>query len=316
MLYDEPGHHDTVDLASSGDGRVGIAWITEVETLLTNVVFVAFDGNVANPVMPESILITNPRFSFCYQRSRAAREVSASRSQVRSTVRSACSSRPSRLMWTLLTSIVLLFAASCSEPTYDLIELTDGQDNARRWSIAFDGTDYAVVWTTSANRPTTIGCGRARVPAGDFVTAPTAVLEIVTRRESCIWSRPGRPTSCGFARTSPARRPFARSRSTNRVTRSRPRCRSGPHTGRRRRSAWRGRAAGSPCSVADSLPAIRSVPIQGIARARRARQLDRRDQRDHADRAEARVVAERRDVRRRVDRGARSVSPGSQPTEP
>ena len=66
MLYDEPGHHDTVDLASSGDGRVGIAWITEVETLLTNVVFVAFDGNVANPVMPESILITNPRFSFCY----------------------------------------------------------------------------------------------------------------------------------------------------------------------------------------------------------------------------------------------------------
>ncbi|MBS1123571.1 MAG: hypothetical protein H6Q90_5799 [Deltaproteobacteria bacterium] len=82
-------------------------------------------------------------------------------------------------MCTLLTSIVLLFAASCSEPTYDLIELTDGQDNARRWSIAFDGTDYAVVWTTSANRPTDDRLWFARVsPAGDFVTAPTAVLEI------------------------------------------------------------------------------------------------------------------------------------------
>lgn len=66
VIYDEPYHHDTLDVAGR-DGRTGFGWITEENTVLGNVEFVAVDGrgDVA-PVVPAPTLITDPTYKFCY----------------------------------------------------------------------------------------------------------------------------------------------------------------------------------------------------------------------------------------------------------
>ena len=66
VIYDEPFYHDTLDVAGR-DGRAGFGWITEANTVLTNVEFVAVDGrgDVA-PVVSPPTLITDPTYAFCY----------------------------------------------------------------------------------------------------------------------------------------------------------------------------------------------------------------------------------------------------------
>jgi hypothetical protein len=69
VLYDERRYHDTLDVATSASttGSGGFAWITEEETLLTNVQFATVVvGSPTTPPTPDPILLTDPRYSFCY----------------------------------------------------------------------------------------------------------------------------------------------------------------------------------------------------------------------------------------------------------
>ncbi len=67
VIYNEANYHDTLDVAGAIDGRAGFAWVTEDQTLLTNIEFMSVDGHVAEPpAVPAPALVTDPRYSFCY----------------------------------------------------------------------------------------------------------------------------------------------------------------------------------------------------------------------------------------------------------
>jgi hypothetical protein len=66
-IYDERRHHDTLSVAGARDGRGAFVWITEDDTLLTNVYASVLAGDTpTTPPSPTAALITDPTYSFCY----------------------------------------------------------------------------------------------------------------------------------------------------------------------------------------------------------------------------------------------------------
>ena len=67
IVYDYPHYHHTVDVAGSPAGRLGMVWVTGPEQLLENVEIVVLDAAVPDdPVMPQPLLLSDPRYQFCY----------------------------------------------------------------------------------------------------------------------------------------------------------------------------------------------------------------------------------------------------------